>query len=223
MVQNAPEIEQVIQDFYEFIGEGIIVAHNATFDMGFLYEGYRRSGIDYFTHPVIDTLELARFLHPELKTHRLGTLTKKFNIELTQAHRAIFDCEATAYLLLHLLKEAEEKEIEYHDDFNKHIGQGDSYKQARPTHCTIFAVNDEGLKNLFKLVSYSHISTFLRVPRITRSTLQKHREGLIVGSGCDKGEVFEGLMQKPLEEVEEIAKFYDYLRNSSETSLFSFN
>nr|WP_093263088.1 PolC-type DNA polymerase III [Psychrobacillus sp. OK032] len=211
MVQNAPEIEDVIKDFYEFIGDGIIVAHNASFDMGFLYEGYRRCGINYFTHPVIDTLELARFLHPELKTHRLGSLTKKFNIELTQAHRAIFDCEATGYLLLHLLKEAEEKDIEYHDDFNKHIGQGDSYKRARPSHCTILAVNDEGLKNLFKLVSLSHTTTFYRVPRIKRSVLQKHRAGLIIGSACDKGEVFEGLMQKPLEQVEEIAKFYDYL------------
>ena len=211
MVRNAPEIEQVIKDFYEFIGDGILVAHNATFDMGFLYEGYRRSGVDHFNHPVIDTLELARFLHPELKTHRLGTLTKKFNIELTQAHRAIFDCEATGYLLLHLLKEAEEKEIKYMDDFNKHIGQGDSYKRSRPTHCTILAANEIGLKNLFKLVSHAHTSTFYRVPRIKRSILQKYREGLIIGSGCDKGEVFEGLMQKPLEQVEEIARFYDYL------------
>ncbi|MEK5206607.1 PolC-type DNA polymerase III [Psychrobacillus sp. FSL H8-0510] len=211
MVQNAPEIEQVIKDFYEFIGDGILVAHNASFDMGFLYEGYRRTGIDYFSHPVIDTLELARFLHPEMKSHRLGTLTKKFNIELTQAHRAIFDCEATGYLLLHLLKEAEEHKIEFLDDFNKHIGQGDSYKRARPTHCTILAKNEVGLKNLFKLVSLAHTTTFYRVPRIKRSVLQKHREGLIIGSGCDKGEVFEGLMQKPLEQVEEIAQFYDYL------------
>ncbi|WP_407691701.1 PolC-type DNA polymerase III [Psychrobacillus psychrotolerans] len=211
MVQNAPEIEQVIKDFYEFIGDGVLVAHNASFDMGFLYEGYRRTGIDYFSHPVIDTLELARFLHPEMKSHRLGTLTKKFNIELTQAHRAIFDCEATGYLLLHLLKEAEEHKIEFLDDFNKHIGQGDSYKRARPTHCTILAKNEVGLKNLFKLVSLAHTTTFYRVPRIKRSVLQKHREGLIIGSGCDKGEVFEGLMQKPLEQVEEIAQFYDYL------------
>lgn len=211
MVRNAPEIEQVIRDFYEFIGDGIIVAHNASFDMGFLYEGYRRTGIDHFDHPVIDTLELARFLHPEMKSHRLGTLAKKFNIELTQAHRAIFDCEATGYLLLHLLKEAEEHKIEYHDDFNKHIGQGDSYKRARPTHCTILAKNEIGLKNLFKLVSLAHTTTFYRVPRLKRSVLQKHREGLIIGSGCDKGEVFEGLMQKPLEQVEEIAQFYDYL------------
>ncbi|SDM56415.1 DNA polymerase-3 subunit alpha [Psychrobacillus sp. OK028] len=211
MVRNAPEIEQVIKDFHEFIGDGIIVAHNASFDMGFLYEGYRRTGIDHFNHPVIDTLELARFLHPEMKSHRLGTLAKKFNIELTQAHRAIFDCEATGYLLLHLLKEAEEHKIAYHDDFNKHIGQGDSYKRARPTHCTILAKNETGLKNLFKLVSLAHTTTFYRVPRIKRSVLQKHREGLIIGSGCDKGEVFEGLMQKPLEQVEEIAQFYDYL------------
>ncbi|QUG41120.1 PolC-type DNA polymerase III [Psychrobacillus sp. INOP01] len=211
MVRNAPEIEQVIKDFYEFIGDGIIVAHNASFDMGFLYEGYRRTGIDHFNHPVIDTLELARLLHPEMKSHRLGTLTKKFNIELTQAHRAIFDCEATGYLLLHLLKEAEEHKIEYHDDFNKHIGQGDSYKRARPTHCTILAKNEIGLKNLFKLVSLAHTTSFYRVPRLKRSVLQKHREGLIIGSGCDKGEVFEGLMQKPLEQVEEIAQFYDYL------------
>ncbi|MEK4083647.1 PolC-type DNA polymerase III [Psychrobacillus sp. FSL K6-1415] len=211
MVRNAPEIEQVIKDFYEFIGDGIIVAHNASFDMGFLYEGYRRTGIEHFNHPVIDTLELARFLHPEMKSHRLGTLTKKFNIELTQAHRAIFDCEATGYLLLHLLKEAEEHKIVYHDDFNKHIGQGDSYKRARPTHCTILAKNEIGLKNLFKLVSLAHTTTFYRVPRLKRSVLQKHREGLIIGSGCDKGEVFEGLMQKPLEQVEEIAQFYDYL------------
>ena len=80
-----------------------------------------------------------------------------------------------------------------------------------PSHCTLLAVDDEGLKNLFKLVSYSHMDYFYRVPRIPRSLLIKYRKGLLVGSGCDKGEVFEGLMQKSSEEVEEIAKFYDYL------------
>ena len=98
-----------------------------------------------------------------------------------------------------------------YDDFNKHIGEGDTYKRARPSHCTMIATNDEGLKNLFKLVSYSHMNYFYRVPRIPRSLLIKHRQGLIVGSGCANGEVFEGLMQKSPEEVEEIAKFYDYL------------
>ena len=109
------------------------------------------------------------------------------------------------------MKEAEEKGIIYLDDFNNHIGEGDAYKRSRPSHCTLLATDDEGLKNLFKLVSYSHMNYFYRVPRIPRSLLVKHRKGLLVGSGCDKGEVFDGLMQKSLDEVEEIAKFYDYL------------
>lgn len=210
MVKDAPEIEEVARDFYEWTGDSILVAHNASFDMGFLYEAYKKIEVSVL-YPVIDTLELARFLHPEMKNHRLNTLAKKYNVELTQHHRAIYDCEATGYLLLHLLKEAEEKGIHYHDDFNRHIGEGDAFKRSRPSHCTILAADQEGLKNLFKLVSHSHINTFYRVPRIPKSVLQKHRKGLLIGSGCDKGEVFEGLMQKSPEEVEDIAKFYDYL------------
>lgn len=211
MVRGTPPIEDVAERFRAFAGDGILVAHNASFDMGFLYEAYKKAGIDEKSHPVIDTLELARLLHPELKNHRLNTLCKKFGIDLTQHHRAIYDCEATGHLLIYLLKEAEALEIRRHNDFNLHIGGGDSYKRARPSHCTILVKDSIGLKNLFKLVSSSHTETYYRVPRIPRSVLQRHREGLLIGSGCDKGEVFEGLMQKPLEEVEEIAKFYDYL------------
>ncbi|MGF9975990.1 PolC-type DNA polymerase III [Viridibacillus arvi] len=211
MVRNAPEVVDMIKKFHEFIGDGIVVAHNASFDIGFLYEAYKKAGIDEKNHPVIDTLELARFLHPEMKNHRLNSLCKKFNIELTQHHRAIYDTEATGFLLLHLLKEADEKGIKYHDDFNKNIGGGDSYKRARPTHCTILATDNVGLKNLFKLISFSHTQTFYRVPRLTRSMLTKYREGLIIGSACDKGEVFTTVMQKSMEEAEQVAKFYDYL------------
>lgn len=211
MVRNAPEVVDMIKKFHEFIGDGIVVAHNASFDIGFLYEAYKKAGIDEMHHPVIDTLELARFLHPEMKNHRLNSLCKKFNIELTQHHRAIYDTEATGFLLLHLLKEADEKGIKYHDDFNKNIGGGDSYKRARPTHCTILATDNIGLKNLFKLISFSHTQTFYRVPRLTRSMLTKYREGLIIGSACDKGEVFTTVMQKSMEEAEQVAKFYDYL------------
>lgn len=211
MVRNAPEVTDMIKEFHAFIGDTIVVAHNASFDIGFLYEAYKKAGVDEFHHPVIDTLELARFLHPELKNHRLNTLCKKFGIELTQHHRAIYDTEATGYLLLHLLKEADAKGITYHDDFNKYIGEGDSYKRARPTHCTLLAVDNDGLKNLFKLVSESHVNTFYRVPRIKRSSLQRLRKGLLVGSACDKGEFFTAVMQKSMEEAMEVAKFYDYL------------
>lgn len=211
MVRDAPDISQVTKEFHEWIADDTLVAHNATFDMGFLNVAYKNIGFERAQNPVIDTLELARFLYPEMKNHRLNTLTKKFEIELTQHHRAIFDAEATGYLFLKMLQDVAEKDIIYHDQLNNHMGEGNAYQRARPFHCTLLAQDEIGLKNLFKLVSLSHLHYFYRVPRIPRSQLQKHREGIIVGSGCDKGEVFEGMMQKAPEEVKEIARFYDYI------------
>ncbi|MRX70629.1 PolC-type DNA polymerase III [Bacillus lacus] len=212
MVRNAPEVEEVLRRFKEWIGNDILVAHNASFDMGFLNAGYKKLlKAPKAGNPVIDTLELARLLYPDLKNHRLNTLCKRFDIDLTQHHRAIYDAEATGYLLLKMLKDATEKGIQNHNQFNDFMGQGNAYQRSRPHHVTLMAQNEIGLKNLFKLVSLSHIQYFFRVPRIPRSVLQKHREGLLVGSACDKGEVFEGMMQKSPEEVEEAAAFYDYL------------
>ena len=211
MVQTAPEINDVLHRYHKWVGDDILVAHNASFDMGFLNAGYQKAGIQKAANPVIDTLELARLLYPQFKNHRLNTLAKKFDIELTQHHRAIYDAETTGYLLLKMLKDAVEKGITNHKQFNDYMGKGDSYKRSRPYHCTLIAQTEEGLKNLYKLVSISHMNYFFRVPRIPRSQLQKYRAGILVGSGCDKGEVFEGMMQKGKEEVEEKAQFYDYL------------
>lgn len=211
MVENAPEVEEVLQKFHDWTSDCILVAHNASFDMGFLNVGYKKINLVKAQNPVIDTLELARYLYPEMKNHRLNTLAKKFDVELTQHHRAIYDAEATGYLLLKMLKDAFERGIEFHDQFNEHMGEGNAYQRARPYHCTLLAQNNIGLKNLFKIVSISHLNYFYRVPRIPRSQLQKYREGILVGSGCDKGEVFEGMMQKSPEEVEDVASFYDYL------------
>ncbi|WP_338469818.1 PolC-type DNA polymerase III [Niallia sp. XMNu-256] len=211
MLQDAPEVEAVLKRFHRWTEDAILVAHNASFDMGFLNTGYKRIGLDKAENPVIDTLELGRFLYPELKNHRLNTLAKKLDVELTQHHRAIYDAEATGYILMKMLREAAEKGIDYHDQLNDNMGKGNAYQRARPYHCTLLAKNDLGLKNLFKLISLSHLNYFYRVPRIPRSQLEKFREGIIIGSGCDKGEVFEGMMQKGLEEVEKKAEFYDYL------------
>ncbi|MBD1380048.1 PolC-type DNA polymerase III [Metabacillus arenae] len=212
MVRNAPDVVDVLKDFKEWTDDAVLVAHNASFDMGFLNVGYKKLlRADKASNPVIDTLELGRFLYPEFKNHRLNTLCKKFDIELTQHHRAIYDAEATGYLLLKMLKDAAEKGIAYHDQLNDNMGQSNSYQRSRPYHITLLAKDEKGLKNLFKLISMSHISYFYRVPRIPRSLLQKYREGLLIGSACDKGEVFEGMMQKSPEEVEDIASFYDYL------------
>lgn len=212
MVQDAPEIEEVLRNFRDWAGDSILVAHNASFDMGFINNGYKKHlHGQKASNPVIDTLELARYLYPDLKNHRLNTLCKKFDIELVQHHRAIYDAEATGYLLVKMLKDVKDRGILYHDELNERTGDSKAYQRARPFHATLLAQNDTGLKNLFKLVSLSHIQYFYRVPRIPRSVLVKHREGILIGSGCDKGEVFEAMMQKGAEEVEELAAFYDFL------------
>ncbi|WP_059105201.1 PolC-type DNA polymerase III [Shouchella shacheensis] len=210
MVKGAPEAGEVLRQFREFAGGATIVAHNASFDIGFLNVGYKKLGFGEVTNPVIDTLELGRFLYPELKNHRLNTLCKKFDIELVSHHRAIYDTEATAYLLWKMVKDVTGKEILFHDELNDHMGQGNFHRQ-RPSHCTILVTSQEGLKNLYRLVSMSHVEYYFRTPRIPRSQLNKYREGLLIGSACDKGEVFEGMMQKSADEVEKVARFYDFI------------
>ncbi|KHE71971.1 PolC-type DNA polymerase III [Halobacillus sp. BBL2006] len=211
MVKDAPEIEEVLKDFHKWMENDILVAHNASFDMGFLNAGFKLIDYGKAANPVIDTLELARLLVPELKNHRLNTLCKKFDIELTQHHRAIYDAEATGYLLWKLLKKAIERGITNHKNLNDYMGEGKAYQRSRPSHCTLLATSSAGLKNMYKLVSESHVNYFYRVPRIPRSRLSKLREGILIGSGCDKGEVFETMMQKSEEEAEKVAEFYDYI------------
>ncbi|MBT2216639.1 PolC-type DNA polymerase III [Virgibacillus dakarensis] len=211
MVKDAPEIADVLKDFFAWTADGILVAHNASFDIGFLNAGYQRIDYEKVKNPVIDTLELARFLFPELKNHRLNTLCKHLDIELTQHHRAIYDAEATGYLLWKLVQRLMQKDITNHAHLNNHMGEGNAYQRSRPFHCTLLAQNQEGLKNIYKLVSHAHIDYFYRVPRIPRSKLQKFRNGILVGTACDKGEVFETMMQKSAEEAEKVAEFYDYI------------
>lgn len=211
MVANAPDVEVVLKDFKEWMGDSILVAHNASFDMGFLNQGLKRIGYDDAPNPVIDTLELARFLLPNLKNHRLNTLCKHFNIELVQHHRAIYDAEATGFLLWKLVQLLLERDIDNHQQLNSHMGEGKAYQRARPFHCILLAQNEEGLKNLYKLVSFAHIHYFYRVPGIPRSVLQKHRKGILVGTACSQGEVFETILQKSEEEAERVAAFYDYI------------
>ncbi|UOQ85612.1 PolC-type DNA polymerase III [Gracilibacillus salinarum] len=211
MVKDAPEVEDVLKEFHAWMGDAILVAHNADFDMGFLNTGFKRIGYDEASNPVIDTLELARLLFPELKNHRLNTLCKKLDIELTQHHRAIYDAEATGYLLWKFVKLSIERGITNHNQYNQHMGEGNAYQRSRPFHATLLAVTQEGLKNIYKLVSMAHINYFYRVPRIPRSKLQQYREGILVGTACDQGEVFETMMQKSKEQAEKVAKFYDYI------------
>ncbi len=212
MLKDAPSEAAVIPKFKEFCEDAILVAHNASFDMGFINKAYERVGLPEAHNPVIDTLELSRFLHPQLKSHRLNTLAKRYNVSLEQHHRAVFDAETTGHLCWIFLKEAkEDHNILYHDELNNGVGRGDSYKQARPFHATILAKNQAGLKDLFKLISASNVNYFYRNARIPRSLLIESRENLLIGSACSSGEIFEAMMQKGKEEATERAKFYDYI------------
>ena len=212
MVRGSKSEEEVLRLFREFCGDDILVAHNASFDMGFLNTSYEKYDIPEAPNSVIDTLEMSRFLHPDWKSHRLNTIAKKYGVALEQHHRAVYDSETTGHLCWIFVKKAqEEHQIFYHDELNEHVGEGDAYKRARPFHAILMATNQVGLKNLFKLISMANINYFYRVPRIPRSQFNKLREGIIVGSACSNGEIFEAMMQKGVEEAKARAKFYDYI------------
>ena len=212
MVRDSKPEKTVLEEFAAFAEGTILVAHNASFDMGFLNNSYERYGMAEAPQPVIDTLEMSRFLHPQLKSHRLNTLAKRYGVGLEQHHRAVYDSETTGALCWIFLKEArEEHNILFHDELNKYIGGGDSYKRARPFHATILAKNQDGLKDLFKIISASNIDYYYRTPRLPRSVLQASRENLLIGSACSEGEIFEAMMQKGAEAAKAKAKFYDYI------------
>ncbi len=211
MLVDAPEINDVLTEFKEWVGDAIFVAHNASFDMGFIDTGYERAGFGPSTNGVIDTLELSRTINTEYGKHGLNFLAKKYGVELTQHHRAIYDTEATAYMFIKMLKQLEELNVNNHQDINKSLTNEDAYKRARPNHVTLIVQNQEGLKNLFKIVSASLVKYYYRTPRIPRSLLDEHREGLLVGTACDEGELFTAVMQKDQTQVEKIAKYYDYI------------
>ncbi|NHN28343.1 PolC-type DNA polymerase III [Paenibacillus agricola] len=209
MVVDAPELEDVLPKFIEFIGDCVLVAHNARFDMGFIHENCKRLGIPKVTNPSLDTVELARLLFPTMKNHRLNTLSDKFKVGLDNHHRALDDSIALGYILFHLIKEAAERGLTELPQLNDNVGK--SLKNQRPFHCCIYAKNAIGKKNLFSLVSLSHTEYFQRVACIPRSKLVTMREGLIISSGCEKGEFYETVLNKTVEEAERVAEFYDVL------------
>jgi len=209
MVAGAPEESDVIPRFVEWVGDAVLVAHNARFDTGFLQAACKRHGLPEMPNPVIDTLELARLLYPTMKNHRLNTLAEKFKVSLENHHRAIDDSKALGLILFHLLKDADARNMKVLTQLNDYVGI--DLTNTRPFHCNIYALNQTGKKNLYKLISLSHTEYFHRVACIPKSKLQELREGLLVISGCEKGEFFEAVLNKSVEEAEGVAEFYDVL------------
>ena len=211
-VKNAKPLIQVLKEFQEFCKDTVLVAHNASFDVGFMNANYERHGLPKISQPVIDTLEFARNLYPEYKRHGLGPLTKRFGVALEHHHMANYDAEATGRLLFIFIKEVAEKHgVTDLARLNLDLISPDSYKKARVKHATIYVKNQVGLKNIFKLVSLSNTQYFEGVPRIPRTVLDAHREGLILGSACTEGEVFDAVVSQGVDAAVEVAKYYDFI------------
>ncbi|UIK35921.1 PolC-type DNA polymerase III [Lactobacillus amylovorus] len=212
MVSAADDEDVVIKQFQDFYGDRPLCGHNVQFDVGFVNAALRRAGLSEITQPVVDTLEVSRLLHPEQNRHTLDSLAKKYNVSLEHHHRANQDAEATGYLMYKLLDAFKKK---YHEDnlnnLNGYAAHGEVYKRARPSHMTVLAKDQKGLKNLYKLVSIASTKDFYRIPRTPKSDLADLHEGLLYGSGCWQGDVFVAMMQKGYDEAREKAKFYDFL------------
>ncbi|MHC1682619.1 MAG: DNA polymerase III subunit alpha [Clostridiaceae bacterium] len=215
MVANAETIDKVFPKMLDFIQDSVLVAHNAGFDVGFLKHNAKVLGYNFdFTY--VDTLTLAQELFPEFKTYKLGRIAKHLGFKVEVAHRALDDVDTTVKVfnvMLEKLKDRGAKTLEDIEIYGSdEVAKKESYKKLRTYHAIIFAKNYEGLKNLYRLVSYSSLDYFHKKPRILKSMFKKYSEGLILGSACSEGELFQSiLLGKSDEEVEAIAKEYDYL------------
>ncbi|HEY8392491.1 MAG TPA: PolC-type DNA polymerase III [Capillibacterium sp.] len=211
MVKEAASPAEVLADFLKFVGDGIFVAHNAQFDFGFLREKIKQHLGAEFKPPVVDTLALSRILWPELKSHRLDVVAKELGIGQEHHHRAGDDALTAWRILEKGLALCTERAITTWPALNA-LNQTLKTESLHPYHIIILVKDQTGLRNLYRLVSISHLEHFHRHPRIPRSLLLKYREGLLLGSACEAGELFTALLNGVDErEVREIASFYDFL------------
>ncbi len=210
MLHDKPKAEEILPKLLEFIGDCPIAAHNADFDANLLKTELKRIGRT-FSNPVTDTLTYARKLYPELKSFKLGALCKHLGVSLKNAHRAVHDAAATAQCLKRMFEDTRERfpEINTGSELNSALRGG---AIGESWHIILLAKNRTGLVNLNRLVSISNLDYFRKVPHMPRSVIEQYREGLIVGSACEAGELFRAVLAGEAEEkLERIADFYDYL------------
>ena len=211
MVKDAETIDKVFPKILEFVGDFVLVAHNADFDIGFLKYNAKQLGYS-LENTYIDTLRLSKDLFPDFKKYKLGIIAENLGIKVEVAHRALDDVDTTVKVfnvMINMLKEKGAKKIEDIDLLE--AGKAD-YKKLPTYHAIILAKDYVGLKNLYKLISYSHLDYFYKKPRILKSLYKKYSEGLILGSACEAGELYRAIIAgKSDEEIEAIASDYDYL------------
>ena len=211
MVKDAETIDKVMPKVIEFVGDSVVVAHNANFDVGFIKYNAELLGLN-FNNTYIDTLALAKELFPDFKKYKLGIIAEKLGIKVDVAHRALADVETLVAVFNVMIEQLREKEIFELKDLDKLLSKDVNFKTLPTYHAIVLAKNKVGLKNLYKLISFSHVDYFYKKPRMLKSLLAKYSEGLIIGSACEQGELFRAIVEgKPDDEIEAIADFYDYL------------
>lgn len=212
MVKGAPGIKQALIDFLTFCGERVAVAHNASFDTGFIRTACKENELE-FSNTYIDTLAMSRFANPDLKRHNLDALKEYFKLEDFHHHRACDDAEITAKILTKMFEKLREDGITDLAAMSTAMADNADPKKIKQTyHIILLAQNNVGLKNLYKIVSKSYIDYFYYNARVPKTLLSEYREGIIVGSACEAGELFRAVKDnRPDDEIKKIAEFYDYL------------
>ena len=213
MVADAPKIKEALTSFFEFIGGGrkLLVAHNANFDTGFIRYAAEACGME-FTNPYLDTVALSRYINPTLKKHKLDSLAEHYGLGDFNHHRACDDAAMLAAIYFKMIQSMREQDIKGFEQLKRDMSANSNPLSLKPYHQIILVKNKVGLKNLYKLISYGFLKYYKRNPRVPKTELEKHREGLIIGSACEAGELFTAILEnKPEAEIEEIVNFYDYL------------
>ena len=212
MVEDAPNISVILPKFMDFCGDSVLVAHNADFDTGFIRHNCEVLGLPY-DYTYVDTLGIARSFLEGLKNYKLDTVVEAMGCTLANHHRAVDDAGATADVFVRFLERFKKKNIRDLDELNTYSAMSvDAIKKLKTYHIILLAKNEIGRINLYRLVSLSHLDYYARRPRIPKSVLAKYREGLIIGSACEAGELFRAVVdERPEEEIARIVEFYDYL------------
>jgi DNA polymerase-3 subunit alpha (Gram-positive type) len=212
MLENEPKIDEVLPSFLEFIKGCILVAHNALFDIGHIRENAKNLNLTFDEFLAIDTLNLSRyFYHNELKRFGLKAVAKFFKVKQEAHHRAEDDAYVTAQIWLFMIGDLSQKKIKRFHEFNEAIDEKEAWKHIRPYHINLLCQTQEGYKNLFKMISDALTDHFYDGPRTIKSILNKYREGILVGSGCANGNVFEAALNLSDQDLKNAIKFYDYI------------
>ncbi len=215
MLAGHDDEKSVTKRFLDWVGDLPMVAHNAKFDIGFINAACEKYNLGEFNNTVLDTMSMARFLHPEWPNHKLTTLARRYKIEWDEEahHRADYDAEGTAYAFIKMCEELDSQNIETTTKLVNSVDINELVKFSFPFHLCCLVKNKTGLKNLFKIISYANTTYLFKnsEPKLPRGELKKYREGLLIGSGCVNGEIFEEAKTKDDEELANLMNFYDYI------------